>query len=82
MPSRTGPAELPEAGTPLVVTIERAAVHLGVPAERVAQVAATLDVWVGSTPSSNPFGDFESWNAASADQGAGRVVRCHRGAGS
>jgi hypothetical protein len=45
MPSRTGPAELPEAGTPLVVTIERAAVHLGVPAERVAQVAATLDVW-------------------------------------
>jgi hypothetical protein len=44
VPPRIGP-ELPEQGTPLVVTIERAAVHLGLPVERVAQVAATLDPW-------------------------------------
>lgn len=40
-----GATERPEVGVPLVCTVERAAAHLGVPVERVEEVAATLDAW-------------------------------------
>ena len=44
MPSRTGPAELPEAGTPWWSPANGPRSTWGA-GERVAQVAATLDVW-------------------------------------
>jgi hypothetical protein len=53
MPSDRGAADLPEPRVPLVVTVERAADYLGVPAERIAQVAATLDPW-GAHASGEP----------------------------
>jgi hypothetical protein len=72
MPSRIGPADLPDAGTPLVVTIERAAVHLGVPPERVAQVAATLDPW-GTHASGEPV-----WRLRELERRLGRGRRRRR----
>jgi len=52
MPDRSA-TDLPEPGVPLVVTIDRGAAYLGVPVERVAQVAATLDPW-GAHASGEP----------------------------